>query len=54
MGMMSQAIEDRVGRNRIWEEGNPVGRRPVTGEDDGALEMPFRDDLIEVLSLGRG
>jgi len=51
MGMVGQAIERRVGHDRVREQGHPVLRRPVARGDNGRPQVTLGDDLADVLRL---
>ncbi len=51
MGMVAQAVERRVGHDRVGEQRHPVLRRPVARDHDGRSEVALRDEFIDVLGL---
>ena len=48
---MGQTVQCGIGHGRIREQGDPVLRGPVAGNNDRCLQMPLGYDLIEVFGL---
>jgi hypothetical protein len=46
-------VEEGLGDGGVGEQGVPVGRGPVRGQDEGAAG-PFGDQFIQVVGLGCG
>src|SRR5674476_1332903 len=52
---VDEPIEKRLGYYRVGEQGVPVGRGPVGGQDQWpGLDGPLGDQLVQVVGLGRG
>jgi hypothetical protein len=45
---VGQASEARTGQQRVAEEVGPLARRPVAGQDDARLFVPFVDDVLQI------
>jgi hypothetical protein len=52
VSIVSEAVEDRVGEYGIREQGLPLLDTSVAGEDHSAPEIPFRDNLSNIVGLG--
>jgi hypothetical protein len=52
VGVVRQAVEGGVGPHGVGEEGEPIRRGPVRGDEEGAAWMALGDDLVAVLRLG--
>ena len=47
-GVVQEAVEDRGGDGRVFEDRAPVGDAAVGGQDDGAVFVAAADDLEQV------
>ena len=48
MGVVNEAVDDRVGICRVADEGVPFVDGDLTGENGRATPMAFLEDLVEV------
>ena len=53
IGIVNDAIQDRVAQGRISDDGVPVGHRDLTGDQQRLPAVAFLDDLQQVAALVR-
>ena len=51
MSGVGKSIQDRSTDDRIRKDLQPIGQRPVAGQDDGGVSITAIDKLVELFTL---
>ena len=50
VGVVDEAVEDRIGIGRVADHGMPFVDRDLAGDDGGAAPVAFLEDLVKIVA----